>query len=163
MYREPICVLVLCTGQHIKGSANSASCRSDERNCVYWCGRGDTAPRHHKPFIYGPFPVLSGPALDLTGCTFAKASRVPNIRSADQRSRAKPAGPDGTHSRQRFIGTPTPTVLVPLALASLVLGSRGPLVGFFEVSCCRFKISIRRLEAHSRDAAERNASRPTGR
>jgi hypothetical protein len=32
--------------------------------------------------------------------------------------------------------------LVPLALASLVLGSRGPLVRFFEVSWCRFDISI---------------------
>jgi hypothetical protein len=39
---------------------------------------------------------------------------------------------------------------VHLALASLVLGSRGggPLVASFEVSCCRFDNSIRRPEAH---------------
>jgi hypothetical protein len=41
---------------------------------------------------------------------------------------------------------------VPLALASLVLGPRGFFSHFFEVSCRRFEISIRRPEALSPDA-----------
>jgi hypothetical protein len=42
----------------------------------------------------------------------------------------------------------TPERSVPLALASLVLGSHRTFSRFFEISCCRFEISIRRPEAH---------------
>jgi hypothetical protein len=57
-------------------SSNVSKLLPQHEKLLYWCGRGDTAPTHYKPRIYGPFPILSGPALDLNGCTCAEASLV---------------------------------------------------------------------------------------
>jgi hypothetical protein len=50
--------------------------------------------------------------------------------------------------RTRRLWRPQTAAFSSLALASLVLGSRGSFTRFFEISCCRFEISIRRPEAH---------------
>jgi hypothetical protein len=71
--------------------------------------------------------------------------RAPACRSTRQVS--APAAREGDPLR---CGASTPQRSVPLALASLVLGSRGAFTRFFEISCCRFQISIRRPEAHFR-------------
>jgi hypothetical protein len=50
--------------------------------------------------------------------------------------------------RTQRLGDLTQQHSVHLALASLVLGSRWSFTRFFEISCCRFEVSIRRQEAH---------------
>jgi hypothetical protein len=47
-----------------------------------------------------------------------------------------------------YYGSSTQQRSVPLALALLVLGPRCAFTRFFEISCRRFEISIRRPEAH---------------
>jgi hypothetical protein len=78
------------------GRASANDCRSLD---LRWCGREDTAPTHNKPRIYGPFPVLTGPALDLNGCTCMEASTAPHCteRKSTPQSAAGPIGtPLGT-------------------------------------------------------------------
>jgi len=56
------------------------------------------------------------------------------------------------------VGGARSNVQSSLALASLVLGSREAFSRFFEISCCRFDISIRRPEAHFATRADRETT-----